>query len=303
MKSYETTVLPLYAGILEDAYTRWPDVRRSAERDYSRLSKTIENRGVECVTLLFPATRHWFDKSLDAGRLLESPPIPRGMRIFRGRPLLFAGILDKIFDDDGVLRESADPWAVLCYRTLLSVCGKLEIAPSEATLHRSVKEFCNVEDTLARLDPQTAWREETPARGSSQSRSSQSEPDYDVGSGPGNPVIPGKSSSWGSHLWEPSEPFSQGGDNSLYSAVVRPGFSWDTFRQLCRRVVSELGGFDPYALSPKHGPGAVSERNVVDKYDFRFWPDSLNRVFPMTGTALAIFSLHRTRSNRKSPRG
>jgi hypothetical protein len=138
--------------------------------------------------------------------------------------------------------------------------------------------------------------------GATQFRPSQSEPDYDVGSGGGYPVIPSAGDFGGAHRWGPSEPFSQG-DNSLYYSVVRPGFTWDTFRQLCRRVVSELGGFDPYALNPKHGPGAVSERGVVDKYDFRHWPDNLNRVFPTTGTALAIFSLHRTRSNRKSPRG
>jgi hypothetical protein len=290
MKSYETTVLPLYVGILEDAAARWPDVRRSTERDLFRLSKAIKDRGIEYLTLLLPSVRHWFDKSLDEGCLLDESKIPRGMRIYRGRPLLFAGILDKIFDDDGMLRKSADPWMILCYRTLLSVCGKLEVPPKEATLHKSVKEFCNVEDTLCAMASEPIW-----AGIPSQPNGNYEERSIDPGRSLGR-------RDGGSSSVPKSETVYHRDYGNLYSRD-RVGYSWDTFRQLCRRVVSELGDFDPYALIPKHGPGAVAERGVVDKYDFTTWSEPLDRAFPTIGTVAAVFCLHRTQDWRKAPHG
>lgn len=291
MKSYETTVLPLYVGILEDAAARWPDVRSSTVRDLFRLSRAIKDRGIEYVSLLLPSVRHWFDMSLDAGRLLDESKIPRGMKIYRGRPLLFAGILDKIFDDDGMLRKSTDPWMILCYRTLLSVCGKLEVPPKEATLHNSVKEFCNVEDTLCAMDSEPVW-----AGIPSQPNSNYEERSIDPGRSPGN-----GNGRRDSSVPEPGTLY-QSDRGNLYSRD-RVGYSWDTFRRLCRRVVSELGDFDPYALIPKHGPGAVAERRVVDKYDFTNWSERLDRAFPTIGTVAALLCLHCTLTWRKAPQG
>lgn len=252
MNSYATTVLPLYASIIEDANARWPDIRSSTGRDMSRLRRAIEDRGLEFLTLTLPSLGPWFDKSLDSGRLLDADLIPRGIKRYRGRPLLFAGVLDKVFDYDGMLRQDVDHWAVLCYRTLLKVCAKLELPPSESMLHNTVKEFCNVDDALP-PPYHDSWESDLP--------------------------------SWqkrrGHPLWGGNEVHTRSWPD-LYDRATAPQQPppWDTLRHLCRRALTELGPVDWWELQPKHGPGAVYERRLESKYEFRHWSERLDRQFP-----------------------
>lgn len=254
MKSYETNVVPLYGKILEDLVTQWPNIKSDTERDYSYLRRASEERGLEFFTLTLPAYGEWFDKSLAAGFMLGKAEIPRGIKLYRGRPLLFRGVLAMIFGIDGCLRDEADVSAVLYFRTLCQGLKKYEVPPSVSTLRKSVKEFLDVEASLPRPHPRT-WDSDVP----SFAREVVGHPLWGVARAGDGPEF------------EFSEP-----EHAASSLKL----NWETLRQLCRRVFSSVGFYDQWGISPRHGPGAVSEKLPGSKYDFAHWPRKLDSVFP-----------------------
>lgn len=252
MKNYETFVISLYEGIREDASAQWPDITSCMEKDLSYLRRAFEQRGLAFFTLTLPNYGHWIDRSLDHGSFYDRGDIPRGIPLHRGRPVLFRGLLAKVFDSNGMLKANADHGAVLYLRTLCQSLKKLEHPASPSTLRKTVKEFLNVEEHLPRSHANTwdsdvpSWHERT-----------------------GHPL-------WGETLdkrGDEAELFDFNGSNGHL-------LPWDTLRLLCRRVTSELGFPDYPGLRPKHGPGAVSERGWKSKYDFPTWPRKLGLWFP-----------------------
>jgi len=252
VKSYVTTVLTLYSGIIDDASTQWPDIRASLGRDLSHLRGVSENRGLEYFTLTLPSLGPWFDRSLDRGYLLPESEIPRGIKRSRGRPCLFRGVLGKIFGADGALVRPVDFQAVLFYRTLLKVCGKLEYGVQEVAMKESIEGFINVDNHLPPPYPST-WGSDVPAWRERH----------------GHPLRGGC-----------DLPRSHVRDLLDHALEPNSELPWDTLRTLCRRVTSQLGELDWWNLRPKHGPGAVSEGRRESKYDFPTWPQKLDRVFP-----------------------
>jgi hypothetical protein len=60
-----------------------------------------------------------------------------------------------------------------------------------------------------------------------------------------------------------------------------------------------MGVFDPLLWRPKHGPGVVSDLSgrVVRKYDFPYWPNKLERIFPLADFAYANYALWADEAN------
>jgi len=252
VKSYETFVMTLYEGIFEDAAIHLTDIRSSMELDLSYLRRAIEQRGLAFFTLTLPDYGHWIDRSLDHGSFLDKAEIPRGIPLYHGRPRLFWGILVKVFDTDGVLRPDADHWCVLLLRTLTQSLKKLEVPVRPLALKKTVKEFFDVEEHLPKSHSLT-WDSDIPEWRCRRGHPLQ---------GDSSP-----SSSIGPDLF--------GRDSSLGDLVP-----WDSFRKLCGRIISELGPLDYWELRPKHGPGAVSERGWISKYEYPTWPRKLGLWFP-----------------------
>lgn len=157
MENFATFVTALYEGIFEDAAIRWPDLKEHFGKDLSYLQSAIKERGEAFITLTLPEYGKHFDLWLDVGHMMEG--LPRGIPLhttnpltFR-KPLLFSGLLGKIFDASGVLLADAEADAVLFFRTLTRICEKLEAPVSFVTLRKSVKEFLRCGQSSASKSP------------------------------------------------------------------------------------------------------------------------------------------------------
>lgn len=251
MKNYATFVMALYKGIYEDAAIRWPDTRSMMEKDLSYLRRAFEQRGLSFFTLTLPDYGKWIDRSLDHGSFVDLKEVPRGIPYRQGRPVLFRGVLKKVFDNSGMLRSDADHEAVLYVRTLCQSLGKLEMPVKRSAQKKTVKEFFDVEQHLPGSHPDT-WDCEIPIWASRE----------------GHPL-------WGRPSNSRVEPNFFGSTPHL-----DPRVPWHSLRQLCRRVTSELGTPMWESLRSKHGPGVTSEKWGGSKYEFPNWSRKLELFFP-----------------------
>lgn len=251
MKNYETFVMTLYDGIFQDAAIRWPDIRSAMEKDLSYLRSALKERGFAFFTLTLPDFGHWIDRSMDQGSFVDHADIPRGVPTYRRRPVLFRGVLMKVFHPCGKLRPDADHEAVLYLRTLCQSFKKTETPVKPSALKKTVKEFFDVEEHLPRSWPNT-WDCE----------------------------IPIWTRRTGHPLWGVPETRGYCPDLFGHSHHTASRIPWDTLSTLCRRVTAELGEPDWWTLRSKHGPGVTSERGWGSKFDFPNWSRKLELFFP-----------------------
>jgi len=252
VKSYATYVITLYGGICKDITTWFPDTRNSMDMDLSYLRRAFEERGLPFFLQTLPDFGHWIDRSLDQGALISNESIPRGIPSRRGRPRLFWGVLNKVFDTSGVLRTDADARAVFFLRTLCQSFKKLEVPVSPSKLKKTLKEFFDVEEHLPRSHVDT-WDSDVPV--------------------------------WQDRIGHPLHGISSSRGNQLNLLDVGSWsydhrVPWWSLRLLCRRVISEIGDCNPWDLIPRHGPGAVSEAGKGFKWAFPNWPRKLEAIFP-----------------------
>jgi len=146
MENFATFVTALYEGIFDDAAIRWPDLKEHFGKDLSYIRSAAEARGEPFFTVTLPEFGKVIDRWLDHGYM--SPVVfPRGIPTtgvffapYRA-PLLFSGLLWRIFSESGVLLADVEADVVLFLRTLTRVCEKLESPVSFTALRKSVKEF------------------------------------------------------------------------------------------------------------------------------------------------------------------
>lgn len=248
MKSYLDVVMTAYDGILLDASRTWPRLAKACELDRTSLHKCVKHRGLGFLTLTLPELGKVFDRALDDSAF-SFDQVPRGIPLKGGRPLLFGEILARVFDDSGKLLSEPCIDAIFFYRQLCFAAKKLKVDCSIDRLKGSVNEFFQIERELPKPYPDT-WESDFPI--------------------------------WKPRLGHPlGIPSGSSGTLLSNDPIATSEFDWSALRQLCRRVVSQLGTPDWWQLRPKHGPGAVSEsREFEVKYDFPTWPRKLERWFP-----------------------
>jgi hypothetical protein len=254
MKSYVDHALDIYEGILRDSVTRWPTLGSSFGKDLSYLRRAVKARGFSFFTETLPAFGKWLDLSLDIGYTsLEG--FPQGYPKVKGRPKLFGDLFLCVFDEQGVLREDADAEAVLFLRTVSYCYKKIRIQHSPSQLEETLDAFFDIEKRLPSSYPNT-W-------------------DSDI------PKWEGR---FGHPLWGyQRQTFKDNPQRDLFRCGLVPrddSFNWDHLRAFARRCVSEIGTPDWWSISPKHGPGAVSETGGIVKFDFPNWPQKLELMFP-----------------------
>lgn len=249
MKSYEVLTIGLYEALLSDAATEYPSIRSSFEKDLSCLKLALEQRGLPFFTITLPALGKAFDKWLSLGSISKSHPIPQGVKARHGRPELFRGLLDMVFNKDGVFLPDPDVGAIALLRQLYVAVKRLKLPCHEDYIHEAISDFYDVEENQPRPHSGT-WDSDIPVWSDCH----------------GHPI-------WGVQDRSGPDLFGESGP-------VGSSFPWDEFRALCRKFTSELGEFDWFGLKPKHGPGVVSDPGDGIKYDFAIWPQKLERCFP-----------------------
>nr|APG77043.1 hypothetical protein [Beihai levi-like virus 4] len=163
MKSTGSILSAIYKGVVDDAALVWPNLRRSLERDLSRLLRAYEDRGIHFLTVILPEAGKILDRELD-GNEVDWSEAPRGYPLLHREPRLFRGLRNLIFDE-GKLRPDADPNAVLFLRQLHFMLKKWKGECPATVRKESINDFIRTDASLP--TPSSAWDEVVPSWNSS----------------------------------------------------------------------------------------------------------------------------------------
>lgn len=256
-KSYESAFLGLYRGIFTDISVNLPTIAGIA-RDYDRVVRTVATRGLRSLTVDFPAYGKHFDACLDAGRLTPSNIPNFGWKSGTGHRFL-SGLFSRVFTRDGVLRVDYCPDSVFYIRQVLYAVKKPKFdCPEEAT-YAAFEKYKAIESQLPL--PSLNWG------GDGFDGGSLGHLHYDDFGG----ITPAEQGS--------IDPSAQQG-------------LFDTVQFVADCVSTSLGYFKPEEWRPKHGPGAVADRLLVDgwKYQFPSWSARLESEFPSADIGIANYN-------------
>lgn len=245
----------LYANVFEDMTRMHPTLGTALKRDLSRLSQGERSSGLSFYTLVLPEACKWFDYSLAAGKLDPTRPPYFGKRDgLDHRPSFLGGLFDLVFEPEGTLKLNPDTAAIISIRQILLMVKKLKAECSKERTDESVRSFKEIEESLPEVDE--VWNH----------------CDFSGVVRNGHPIWGPRVEQHGqTHLFDSPDTMLQLDDWS----------DWEGFRRFSARVLSQFGQFDPWSIEPKHGPGAISDRQVrFVKYDQPFWTERLEGVFP-----------------------
>lgn len=268
MKTVLNEVHALYEVLFLDLSSMHPTISADLKRDLSRLLKSSVSCGLPFFTIVLPSVSKWFENCLDEGRLIDPRPPHFGVRVRASdsRPRLLTSLFSQIFEPDGTLRSSLDISCIQSLRNVLLLCKKLNLECEERYTNESISSFHEIERSLPKPREGT-W----------------------------NSNIPSWTHLAGHPIWGDCTEFNS--QASLFDSpipMLQLDFDpdWEGFRRFSARVLSQFGSFDPFAVRPKHGPGAVSDRSDgFVKYDFAFWPEKLDQVFPYDWHASSSLSV------------
>jgi len=257
MRKHELLVFGVLAAIIRDIGLTYPDLVKELTRFETRVHSAFEARGLPFFTITLPDIGKWFDKCLSTSSIGEERPVYHA-RYNRSdpRPVFLHGLWRRIFDDQGQLLADADIHAVACLREVYYFAKKLAINCDSAYTDMVIEDYVAVERGLPRSWPDT-WDSDVP----SWSRRS------------GHPL-------WGPVTLEPARQLTLEGFDQPEDFGLRD-IPWERFGSLCATLCNSWGELSVWAIRPKHGPGAVSDRLPgVIKYDFKNWPKKLSQIFP-----------------------
>lgn len=263
-KGYAAEFLAVYEAILRDYLSAYPADRKQVERDLSRLRLCVEARGFSVFTLDFPALGKHFDRCLADGRLtLSHLALARGSRKSPLIPRLFSGMMVRVFDANGCLRQDPDITVIAFLRQLYNCGKKFDMDCPRGKVILAVREFIEIESSLP--NPTLNWDEDSLRAFNPAELSFVQEDGND-------PQI---------DLFE--EDLVEDDEDTIKALQY--------LHEVGDIVAAEIGRWDYSDLLPKHGPGAVSDqRKGGNKYWFPCWPEKLDRVFPASEFGVANFS-------------
>lgn len=242
MKSHMPKVVAIMDGIISDTITMLPDCKASLEKDSSYLRRAIEERGLPFFLVTLPDYCKYLERSLELSVLDDD--IPQGIPSSRGRPILFGSLLSRIFEPCGQLRASPCIDSITAFRQLTVVFKRFRIDCPDAAKKKSLDAFYDCERSLVPPRPST-WYSDSPV--------------------------------WSSFRGHPN----CGPDIPFDMASGHP-WDWDLYRRICRLMISTLGEVPYWDMTPKHGPGVVSEYSEgwFNKWNLPYWTKRLDPVFP-----------------------
>ncbi len=241
------TDLAPYAAVFLDTAAWAPDLRPSLERDYERLYSIVLTRGVSFCYLDMPEAGRILDYSLSRGSFDQSTlPSSFGRVSMTDQKYFLKSLFEKVFTEEGTLREAVDENAIFFLRQILYLAKKVDVPCPKQAKDDAVDDFIKIEASMRR--PTMTWDLDTlecPEHGVSFLDGYMSQPD----------------------LVSHRDPIPR----PLLIAV-------ETVSDV---ITSMMPEFDWRTLVPGHGPGAVSDvKTGTDKYLFKFWPRKLGLVFP-----------------------
>jgi len=268
-KSYAEFILGVFRALLVDCARYYPNMTKEFDRDYKRLSSAIDSHGIRFTMDVMPNFRKHLDKCLSERRLTHSSlchfgPDRKGGTI----PRLFRGLILRVFDRSGLLRDQPDITAIKLLRQLLGVVRKLEMAAGLKDQRNAVREFYQIDYSVRNghlnWDDHSSFAEEVLTNATSM-----------------KDICNDGITTQGELLLQEGTDASSRTLRTLLAKV-------QLVADLC---TGEFGSFEPIDWSPKHGPGAVSDQVPgISKYTFSSWSDRLESVFPYADFAVANYA-------------
>ena len=262
MKSYDKFLLGVLGAILKDVASWYPEGATEWMRAQARLHSLVKTRGVRFLTVDLVAAGKHFDRCLEVGAYSPSNLPGQASREGLAVPRLFEGLLVRVFSrTSGKLRRNVDITAISYLRQLYYAVKKIRMDANDSATYKTVAEFVSIEE--AQRNPSLPWDEDTLCDRNARLRLHIAD---------GMRLSPG--------LEEPTFGFSEEHDaprlgvSDLYPGVL------DTIQHVADIVSSGLGSLDLLGITPRHGPGAVADRQGESKYDFPHWPQKLEGSFP-----------------------
>jgi hypothetical protein len=276
MKQYCDYLLRVAEAMAKDASRLLPDSQLGLDRDISRLSSLVKTRGLPVFTIDLPALGKWLDQSLAKGAYTR-PDLPLRRHFKNGSPVprLFQGLMLRIFDEAGVLRENPCIDSIAILRQFYLFGKKLTVKCKERYLYESISEFYKIEDDLPTAD--CSWEDITPI---SEQKEQQ-----------------------GRHVDDSLMSYNVNGLSELERKLrlIDESFTVQGLLSLCQKEFDNVLGqfktnapisnWDGTEFLPKHGPGSVSDlKKGLHKYNFLHWPAQLELFFPQADFAFANYN-------------
>nr|UJQ85151.1 MAG: hypothetical protein 3 [Leviviridae sp.] len=219
--------------------------------DLKHLNELVRTRGLSIILIDLPEAGKYFDRCLSSEFSFDSSnlPVSFGHSSGRKRRYLFSTLLEKVFDENGRIHPTVDPNSVFFIRQMLYLAKKVRKDCSNDAIRVEVQSFEEVDSQLRR--PSLRWEGDEPL-------------DFD-------PRASGLSFLDGFR----DSPDLVSHRDTCPKPLLR------VLEQVCDLVVTGFPELDWRDLSPRHGPGAVSDaRTGTDKYLFPNWPRKLAWTFP-----------------------
>ena len=268
MKSLVNYLAELLSVLLEDVEQLHGNLS-GLGRDRSRLLSIMERREIGFFLTVLPSYAKHIDRCVADGRLTPSNlphlrPRKKGGKI----PRLFGGLVERLFHENGGLRDDFDSEVYRSLRQLLLVCKKVDYDCAQRARYETAREWFEIEHNI---QPDTSgW--------------SYDDPDFST--------CPTLTESFGQYTESACTGLPQLPLETKSVAVdAVPREILDTVQRVADRIVSQFGSPFMGELCPKPGPGAVSER-VKDKFSFTHWPRKLDTVFPFEANGSPSLDFH-----------
>lgn len=236
----------LYENIFRDASYAYPTLEGEFKSDLTRLQRLVNERGIHLYVVDLPAAGKHFDRCLSEGTYsLSGLPLTKR---YSGRvviPKFLRGLLLRVFDEHGRLKEDCDLEAIFFIRQIYFAAKKSSLDCELKYVLDEVKDFFDVDASLP--TPDGFWDSDNPTYALAE-------------------LVSGFHNQYYLAKWEPGDKL---GSTFLTNLDSVAGL-----------VASSLGPYRVKDWKFRHGPGAVSERRgAVNKYQFVNWSDRLERVF------------------------
>lgn len=215
MKSQVNELLHVAAGVCEDIWRTYPELKVDLSKDMDRLTLYCQTRGQGVFLLDLPHLESLLLEGLETGRLRLEGPLCKRKSTKCQVPLLFAGLWLRVFDKDSCLKHEVDVNSLFFLRQLLVIGKRIEVVCSDDRIQSKIAEYHNIEATL-RL-PSFSWQDDVLTfrgigRTLDESKSSE-RPSRNVDRGLGDPYLPyGPSYKEGPKVDEVSNPYRTEGD-------------------------------------------------------------------------------------------
>lgn len=253
MKNHDSLVNGLVDALFKDIAQTETVTSVCLIRSRQILSEALRARGLPFYTITLPACSKFLEKSLEDGWIShERPPYHGGLSYADQRPRFMHSLWARVFTDGGQLLAEPCHESIFILRQVYNLFKKLDMDCDQGYVDKEINSFLHIEDVLPRSHPDT-WDSESPKWSTR------------VGHPLWGAILPDSPRQENLDFGEAGETFTQ---------------DWEVFRRMCVFMTSKFGELDFWAIRPKHGPGVVSERGKVRKYEFHTWPRKLQSVFP-----------------------